>query len=102
SCAETVLSRRPAGATSVLYLTSDAGEGKTTLINHLALKQAQRYKEKTTDWLLVPIPLGGRTFLRFDDVVVAALVNRLRFQLFYYDAFLELVRLGVLVPAFAG
>lgn len=90
------------GSTSVWYLTSDAGEGKTSLINHLAVEQARAYKQKKTDWLLVPIPLGGRTFLRFDDVVVAALANRLRFQLLYYDAFLELVRLGVIVPAFDG
>ncbi len=91
-----------AGTTSVLYLTSDAGEGKTSLINEVAVRQAEAYKTKRSDWLLVPVPLGGRPFLRFDDVVVAALVNRLRFQLLYYDAFLELVRLGVLVPAFDG
>ena len=102
TCALDILARRPAGTTSVLYLTSDAGEGKTTLINHLARHQAAEFKAKRANWLLVPIPLGGRTFLRFDDVVVAALVNRLRFQLLYYDAFLELVRLGVLVPAFDG
>lgn len=99
--ADTLGSQIP-GTTSVWYLTSDAGDGKTSLINHVAVEQARAYKRKETDWLLVPIPLGGRTFLRFDDVVVAALVNRLRFQLLYYDAFLELVRLGVLVPAFDG
>lgn len=97
-----VVSRRIAGTTSVLYLTSDAGEGKTTLINHLARHQAAEFKAKRADWLLVPIPLGGRAFLRFDDVVVAALVNKLRFQLLYYDAFIELVRLGTIVPAFDG
>lgn len=101
-CAIDFLQRKNAGVTSVLYLTSDAGEGKTTLINHLARKVASEYKSKSRDWLLVPIPLGGRTFLRFDDVVIAALVNRLRFQFFYFDAFLELVRLGVVVPAFDG
>ena len=99
--ADTLGSQIP-GTTSVWYLTSDAGEGKTSLINHLAVQQATAYRQKATDWLLVPIPLGGRTFLRFDDVVVAALVNKLRFQLLYYDAFLELVRLGVIVPAFDG
>jgi len=101
-CMLRLLERRAAGSSSVTYLTSDAGEGKTTLISKLARMQAEKYKNKKTDWLLVPIPLGARTFLRFDDVVVAALVNRLRFQLFYYDAFLELVRLGVIVPAFDG
>jgi len=97
-----ILGRKPAGTTSVLYLTADAGEGKTSLINHLANIQAKRFKAKESDWILVPIPLGGRGFLRFDDVTIAALVNRLRFQFFYYDAFLELVRLGVIVPAFDG
>jgi hypothetical protein len=97
-----LLARRPAGTASVVYLTSDAGEGKTTLITQLARTQAQHYKQKTADWLLVPVSLGGRTFMRFDDVIIGALVNRLRFPFLYYEAFLELVRLGVLVPAFDG
>lgn len=102
SCALEVLSRRPAGTTSVLYLTSDAGEGKTTLINQLARVQANLYRGRQTDFLIVPIALGGRPFLRFDDVVVGALVNRFRFQGLFYEAFIELVRLGVVIPAFDG
>ena len=97
-----LLSRRAVGTSTVLYLTSDAGEGKTTLINWIARNQAQLYKDQQTDWLLIPISLGGRSFLTFDDIVVAELVNRLRFQFFYYNAFLELVKLGILVPAFDG
>lgn len=96
------LGTRTLGKISVWFLTSDAGQGKTSLINHLAVEQAHAYKRKETNWLLVPIPLVGRTFLRFDDLVVSALANRLRFQLLYYDAFLELIRLGVVVPAFDG
>lgn len=101
-CVVEVLGRRPVGTSSVLYLTSDAGEGKTTLINHVARVQAKAYKNKRTDWLLIPVTLGGRPFLRFDDIVVGSLVNRLRFPFYYYDSFLELVRMGVLVPAFDG
>jgi len=96
------LERRPGGTCSVLYLTSDAGEGKTTVIEHLARRQAEQYKSRKSDWLLVPIGLGGRPFLRFDDVVMAAFMNQLRFQRLYYDAFLQLVRIGVLVPALDG
>ena len=96
------LNRRPGGTCSVLYLTSDAGEGKTTVIQELARLQAERYKKKEVDWLLVPINLGGKPFLRFDDIVVASLVNQLRFQRLYFDAFIELVRMGVLVPALDG
>ena len=101
-CTIEILGRRPGGTASVLYLTSDAGEGKTTLISQLARSQAQRYKDKQGDWLLVPVSLGGRTFMRFDDVIIGALVNRLRFPFLYYEAFIELVRLGVVVPAFDG
>ncbi|MEQ1588904.1 MAG: hypothetical protein ABL902_00950 [Gallionella sp.] len=88
--------------TSVLYITSDAGEGKTSLINEMAHEQAKRFTEGKVDWLLVPIPLGGRHFLRFDDITVGALQNRYRFPFLYYNSFLALVRMGVIVPAFDG
>ena len=91
-----------AGTTTVHYLTSDAGEGKTTVINRMAREQARRFKRKEADWLLLPVRLGGRAFLSFDDIVVAELANKLRFQFFYYDAFLELVKMRVIVPAFDG
>jgi hypothetical protein len=90
------------GATSVMYLTSDAGEGKTTIINEVARQQAILFKEKKTTSLVVPIPLNGRAFLTFDDAVIAALVNRYRFNYFYFDAFLELVKMNAIIPAFDG
>src|SRR5690606_6114378 len=80
----------------------DAGEGKSTLINHTARMQAALYKQKKTDWLLLPVSLGGRTFMRFDDVIVGTLMNRLRFNVLFYDSFIELVRLGAIVPALDG
>jgi hypothetical protein len=100
--AKQFLSRRPGGTCSVLYLTSDAGEGKTTLIGRLAHEQAKDYKARSTDWLLVPINLGGSPILRLDNVIAAALLNQLRIRRFYLDAFMQLVRLGYLVPALDG
>ncbi|OQY29400.1 MAG: hypothetical protein B6244_04085 [Candidatus Cloacimonetes bacterium 4572_55] len=97
-----VLSRQLGISTSVLYLTSDAGEGKTTVINRLARIQARAYKDKRSEWLLAPIPLGGRHFLRLDDVIVGSIANRLRFLHLYYDNFIELVKLGFIVPGFDG
>ncbi len=96
------LNQRSALETMVLYITSDAGEGKTSLINQLTRVQAQRYADQKTDWLLVPIPLGGRHFLRFDDITIGALQNRYRFPFLYYNSFMALVRMGVIVPAFDG
>jgi hypothetical protein len=102
SAAVNALNQRSPLETTVLYLTSDAGEGKTSLINELAHAQATRFLENAADWLLIPIPLAGRHFLRFDDITVGALQNRYRFPVLYYDSFLALVQMGVVVPAFDG
>lgn len=96
------LNQRSPLETTVLYLTSDAGEGKTSLINELAHVQATRFLNNEADWLLVPIPLAGRHFLRFDDITVGALQNRYRFPFLYYNSFLALVQMGVIIPAFDG
>jgi hypothetical protein len=96
------LSRPLAGETSVLYLTSDAGEGKTTIINQLARKQAERYTKNETEWLLLPVQLGGKPFMRLDDVIIGGLVNRLRFPYLYYDSIMELAKLGYIVFALDG
>jgi hypothetical protein len=96
------LDSRPGGTCSVLYLTSDAGEGKTTVINQLAHAQARRFRKRESDWLLVPISLAGKPFLRFEDIIVASLMNQLRFQRLYFDGFIELVRMGVIIPALDG
>lgn len=97
-----MLNKRMLGSSKITYLTSDAGEGKTTMINFLSKHQAEEFKAKRSSWLLVPIPLGGRPFLRFDDIVIASLVNRLRFRSFYFESFIELVKMGVIIPAFDG
>lgn len=102
---ETIMKRANSplpGATSVLYITSDAGEGKTTVIGRAAHLQAVRFKEKKVASLIVPISLSGRAFLNFDDAVIAMLVNKLRFNYLYFDAFIQLVRMGAIVPAFDG
>lgn len=101
SLLESIDNRSPL-ETSMIYITSDAGEGKTWLINAAARKQAQRFNKGESDWLLVPIVLGGRNFLRFDDITVGALQNKYRFPFLYYNSFLALVRMGVIVPAFDG
>lgn len=96
------LNERSPFESSVIYLTSDAGEGKTSLINKAAFDQAIKFEKNESDFLLVPIVLGGRNFLRFDDITVGALQNKYRFPFLYYNSFLALVRMGVIIPAFDG
>lgn len=88
--------------TGVVYLTSDAGEGKTSFVNELSLYHAQLYNSGQSDFIVVPISLGGRTFHRFDDIVMGALANKFRFPFLNYDAFIELIKLKVIVPALDG
>jgi hypothetical protein len=102
ACLQERLATPIPGTSLIVYLTSDAGEGKTSVINHLARLQAKAYRRHETHWLLLPVPLGGRTLLRFDDVMSGTLLNKLRFPLWYYDALIELVKLGVVVPALDG
>lgn len=89
-------------ATTVHYLTSVPGGGTTTLINMAARRQAEKFKRKETGWLLVPISLQKRSFLGFDEIVLVELGNRLHYHLLYYDAIVELTRMGAIVPAFDG
>ncbi|MBE2227484.1 MAG: hypothetical protein IAE93_09090 [Ignavibacteria bacterium] len=89
-------------ASKVVYITSDAGEGKSTIINQLAIEQAKKYKNKDTNWLLLPVQLAGGPFMRLDDLIIASLVNRYRFPNFYFDSLLELIKEGVIVLALDG
>lgn len=88
--------------TNLLYLISDAGEGKSTVLTKFAIDQAKKYKNKETEWLLLPIELGGRTLMRFDDIIIGVLQNKYRFPYLYYSSFIELVKMGIIVPAFDG
>ncbi|WP_412062124.1 hypothetical protein [Rubrivirga sp. IMCC45206] len=97
-----LLDQQPADTTRVVYLTSDAGEGKTSLIEQLALEQAQRYRAGEASWLLMPVQLGGRPFIRLDDVIVGTLANRLRFKHYYYSSVVTLVQMGAIVLALDG
>lgn len=88
--------------TRVIYLTSDAGEGKSTVIRKAALRMAHDYKARKTHALLLPISLGGTTFLRFDHVIIGTLSKLYRFNRYYYDGIIELIKLGMIVPALDG
>ena len=96
------LSQPSVDKTLIYFLTSDAGEGKTSLIEKISVDQAKAFKTKETSRLILPVPLAGRPFLRFDDAVIASLSNQYRFPFLYYDSFLELVKMGAIVPAFDG
>lgn len=89
-------------STDVLYLTSEAGEGKTCIMNALARKQAEAYIARTSDWLFVPIALSGRPFLRLDEIIIGTLANFYRFRGYYFESFLEMMKLDSIVLGLDG
>jgi hypothetical protein len=88
--------------THVIYLTSNAGEGKTTIIEKIANDYSLAYKPDIKSKLIVPISLSGKPFIRFDDLIIGTIVNQFKFIGFFYNSFIELVKLGYIIPAFDG
>ncbi len=99
---QTAIQEKHSGVTHVVYLTSDAGEGKTSLIEALARSQAERYKRRESDRLVLPISLGGQALIRLDDIIIGVLTNRLRFPYYYIESVIELARLDMIVLALDG
>lgn len=89
-------------STRVFYLLSEAGDGKTCIMNRLARRVAQAYLDREVHFLFLPIGLDGRPFMRFDEVVIGVLAQKYRFRRLYYEAVMELVKWGFLVLGLDG
>lgn len=89
-------------ATEVLYLLSEAGDGKSAIMNRVAVKSAQKYYDTGVGPIVLPISLDGRPFLRIDDLVIGILANQFRFRYFYFEGLLELVKMGSVVLGLDG
>ena len=88
--------------TNVYYLIAEAGEGKTWLMNQLARKQAEDYLHRKTKWILLPIMLSGRPFLRLDEMIIGTLANFYRFNSYYIESCIELIKQGHIVLGLDG
>ena len=96
------LSRTDTWSTHVYYLLSEAGDGKTWIMNRLARHAAQSYLDGKSSFLFLPVGLDGRPFMRFDEVVIGVLAQKYRFRRFYYEAVIELAKWGFLVLGLDG
>lgn len=96
------LSRTDSWSTHVYYLLSEAGDGKTWIMNRLARLAAQSYLDGKSSFLFLPVGLEGRPFMRFDEVVIGVLAQKYRFRRFYYEAVMELAKWGFLVLGLDG
>lgn len=89
-------------ATSVYYLTAEAGEGKSVVVYKLAYIAATEYLKRKQKWLFVPIELGGRPFMRLDEMILGTLSKYYRYNACYLESFMELVKNGCIVLGLDG
>ena len=97
-----IISKKNPYATETIYLLSEAGDGKTCIMEKLAQKTAQDYQKGNCHFIFLPISLGGRPFMRIDDFVIGVLANKYRFRKYYFEAIIELVKYGFIVLGLDG
>jgi hypothetical protein len=95
-CAE-----RSLGETALVFLTAEAGEGKTALLRRLTQLSAAEYRAGHANSLLLHIDTQGRSFVRLEEAVAREL-GQLRISGLFYSGVVRLIRRGLLAIAIDG
>lgn len=88
------------GVTEIVFVTGDAGAGKTHVLQELVRQQAADYQLGRTECLYLYVNAQGRALARFNEALATELQD-LRAALTYH-AIPSLVRLGVIIPVIDG
>ncbi len=94
-------SRRPAFLSRVVFITADAGQGKTALLRQFQHEQAQRFLLGESASLFWHVDLQGRQLLRLSEALMGDLAD-LRVSGLWMSAVVRLLRQGSLVLAIDG
>jgi hypothetical protein len=89
------------GETRLVFLTADAGEGKTALLRRLSRQSAGDYLQNRAHWFLLHIDTQGRSFVRLEEAVAGEL-GQLRVAGLFYSGVVRLIRHGLLAIAIDG
>src|SRR5579863_1984881 len=87
--------------TALVFLTAEAGEGKTALLRRLAQLSASQYIQSQTNSLLLHIDTQGRSFVRLEEAVAREL-GQLRISGLFYSGVVRLIKRGLLAIAIDG
>jgi NACHT domain len=90
-----------AGATNLVFLTGDAGEGKTALLRRLTRAFAENYLAGRSKVVLLHVDTQGRSFVRLEEAVARDL-GQLRISGLFYQGVVRLIRHGILAIAIDG
>jgi hypothetical protein len=85
----------------LLFITADAGDGKTALLRTLSRSVAQDYLDRKSSWLMLHINMAQRSFTRLEDAIAGDL-DRLRVAGLFYSGVLRLAQNDKLVVAIDG
>ncbi|MET9484261.1 NACHT domain-containing protein [Streptomyces sp. NPDC006638] len=88
------------GRTNVVFLTAQAGVGKTSLLQHVVYSVATDYRSGQADTLWLYVDAQGRRLAKLDDAISGEL-GKLR-AAFFFDAVAALVRVGCVVLVVDG
>jgi len=94
------LARPALGKTAVVFLTADAGDGKTTLLKHLAVERAVSFSTGAEERVWLYVDAQGSRLARLDQALAQAL-DEVRAP-FPYHATESLVRVGAVVLIIDG
>lgn len=88
-------------AARVVFVTADAGHGKTALLREYQLSQARRFREGSSDFVFWHVDLQGRQLLRLSEALMGDLAD-LRVVGLWMPGVIRLMRAGALVLAIDG
>jgi hypothetical protein len=88
-------------ASRVLFVTADAGHGKTALLREHQFKQARKFLKGDSHYLFWHLDLQGRQLLRLSEALMGDLAE-LRLSGLWMPAVVRLMRRGVLIVGIDG
>ncbi|MCR9249412.1 MAG: hypothetical protein NXI20_03280 [bacterium] len=88
-------------SSKIIFITADAGHGKTALLREYQFKQAQNYLQGNTDFLFWHIDLQGRQLLRLSEAFMGDL-GELRISGLWWQSIIRLIKHGKLIIGIDG
>lgn len=85
----------------IVFVTADAGHGKSYLLRQYQRVQAKKYLDKESDYLFWHIDLHGRELVRLNEAIMYELGD-LRITGLYYNSIITLIKNGLIILAIDG